>query len=557
MKKRSKILNFSQNADFFFEKYDKAFEKGDYLTALFNIRKALEMQPEDPDFIVCLAELYTEMEMFEESLALIFELMEKEISDDLVFGLACNFLGLNDTLKATECLTMYLKEFSGGEYEYEVLDMLELVASHFPSEADRVFETAMSAEDSESIERVRVMLERGDFAGAIDRLIFLSVKFPHLSFLQNDLSMAYFNVGESEKAVCLTKKILDQSPDNIQAICNSLIFGTEQSEELLQRLSELSQMSNLDEQAKIRIAYLYCDLGLHERAYPALLELTSIIPYDKKTIFYAAAAANNTKRNTQAEKLFTRLMSLDPTDTVAAYFKREMARTKELGDTLEIAYSYTVPLKEMRRRLAQLAKMLMRSDSEIKTAWETDKDFKYLVFWALGLPDAVIKETVIRVMIEIGGIETRRVLRRYLLDRNEPDDIKNDVMILLSEVDKLHDFSAYMSGQFVSVRIGLSSMDEGKLGISGVAVLEKLTEIATEEQSEAVQSAINIFDDYLCECEKPPIIKNITVWAAAVLVLGIEDTGETVNKTQLCAELKISASSLSSVIRKIEDLVFE
>ena len=66
-RKANKIMPFAQGAEFYFAKYKRKLEQGQYIEALCALRVACEKEPEKREYALDLADLYTEMDFYEES----------------------------------------------------------------------------------------------------------------------------------------------------------------------------------------------------------------------------------------------------------------------------------------------------------------------------------------------------------------------------------------------------------------------------------------------------------------------------------------------------------
>ena len=73
---KNKVLNFNKNADYYFNRHLKAFDEGDLLTSLSNIRCAIEKDPKNDEYKLSLAETLCEMGNYEESNYVLFGLLE-------------------------------------------------------------------------------------------------------------------------------------------------------------------------------------------------------------------------------------------------------------------------------------------------------------------------------------------------------------------------------------------------------------------------------------------------------------------------------------------------
>ena len=77
-KQKNNVLRFEQKARFHYLKYQKLADRGNYIDALVALRAAAAKDPENTDYQMELAELYTELCCFDESNYIFFSLIAKE-----------------------------------------------------------------------------------------------------------------------------------------------------------------------------------------------------------------------------------------------------------------------------------------------------------------------------------------------------------------------------------------------------------------------------------------------------------------------------------------------
>ena len=92
------MLAFRQGADFYFSRYERLLAREDYVDALSALRTAHEKAPDNLEYTMELAELYTEMDFYEESNCLLLGIFSKEpgYQEECLYGMGCNFFGLQD-----------------------------------------------------------------------------------------------------------------------------------------------------------------------------------------------------------------------------------------------------------------------------------------------------------------------------------------------------------------------------------------------------------------------------------------------------------------------------
>ena len=127
-KQNLKVISFDRPADFYFQSALKMMDGMNYLGALPMVRRALEKEPDNIEYMMKHAEILTELSKYEESNSVLFEVLmkTKEARSECFFGMGCNFIGLGDLDKAEESFEKYLAVSPDGEYRDDVEEFLAL-----------------------------------------------------------------------------------------------------------------------------------------------------------------------------------------------------------------------------------------------------------------------------------------------------------------------------------------------------------------------------------------------------------------------------------------------
>lgn len=150
----NRVLKFEKNADFYFNRHLKAFDKGDLIDSLSNIRSAIEKDPTNSEYQFYLAETLSEMFLYEDSNYILFKLLEKNerFDGDVVFDIAVNLFNLGDYDKSEETFLKYISDYPDGtriedaQEAYELL--LESHQEQPPIIKDATLESASLARSS-------------------------------------------------------------------------------------------------------------------------------------------------------------------------------------------------------------------------------------------------------------------------------------------------------------------------------------------------------------------------------------------------------------------------
>ena len=201
-------------------------DKNDYVEALAFCRRAIEHEPDNADYWLDLAELYTELNYYDESNEILFDLMRRNAVDvaECLFGLGCNYMGLQDYEKAEESFQKYLDVEPDGVYADEAEDMMLMIDGQREWEYGGDSAEQLDEETEQQIEHGRLALDRGDYTRAITLLEGVLVKHPRLIYVRNNLALAYFYGGQKEKAMAMAEATYARERDNVHACCNLALF---------------------------------------------------------------------------------------------------------------------------------------------------------------------------------------------------------------------------------------------------------------------------------------------------------------------------------------------
>ena len=552
----AKILSFERDAEYYFQRFQKSIDQGKYMDSLISLRTALRKDPANDEYMVSLAELYTGMEFYEESNFILFDLLMRGVhfDGDVLFGMACNFFGLRDYDKTEECLNKYLLKYPDGDFVYDAEDMLSLL------EESELEEDVMPQEAVKLAEEGKRRLDTGDYRGAIQIMQRLADEYPTLTFIKNNLALAYFCLGQRKKAIDLSRQVLKRENNNLHAICNLALFyhAGRETQASQQYIDKMQFVKPTDLEETLKLLLTYCELGVHEKAYSMSKELYSSKRYDARVLFLCAASAANTGRLDEAIEHFMDILRMNPDDTVALYFKNAVQAAKRKGATVKVNYYYQVPLEEIKNRLVYLNECASLPVEELLLLWKAeDGGLRKLLNWALRFSDTNIKHLAIELLYRLGDDQAVKVLKRFLLRESEPDELKNDIFVMLNNLSVKQPFVAYVGGKIAEVRVG--SLD-GKKGLSKghQAVLEVLINSSfVQSNRELLTSCVEIFNRYLSAFDKAPAIRNKNAWAAALLYVGMlrKQPDLSFSLKHICDELNASINSVRRCIKLINKTI--
>lgn len=520
-KKRSKILKFETSANFHYIKYQKLIDQGDYIDSLVALRAALQKDPNNIEYQFALAELYTEMDFFEESNLLLFKLIAAapEEQGACLFGMGCNFFGLRDISKSKECFENYIVAYPSGEFSLEAKDFLEVLSFDEFDEGEEGIPVSIY----QKADMGKILLDNGQYQEAVEVLEEIIRQYPDATFVKNNLALAYFCLDNTSNAKLLTQEVLKKEPQNAHAVCNMILFALaeQDSKAALRYRNILDTLTGEDADEDIKIALTYSELGEDDTAYDVLQEVLQEMPYDTSVIFFLGIAAVNLGNYRHAVSHFVEILKLRPDDTIAYYYKNMVQGAidgnKKLG---KLAYQYQVPPEEAQKRVEYIRDCFYKSPQELERLWETDIIFFGLLEWGMQVGNASLFRVIIDLIAQIGGNKAEEFLKAYLLKKSEPDQNKDEVFMALKKMGVKQPYVAYMSGKISEVRIGAMQPEQSKIAPSNDRVIEKIISCALECGVKAyIPAAVELFAQYVEAHKKAPIMRNTDAWALAFIYI--------------------------------------
>ena len=124
-------------------------------------------------------------------------------------------------------------------------------------------------------EQARDLLESGSFPQAIEMLQDVVEEYPEYWSAYNNLALAYFYLGEKEKAESILEEVLERNPGNLHALCNKLVFAHYQGKQELvtSMLDGLKKIKPLFADQQFKLGATFALVGEHELAYSWLKKL--------------------------------------------------------------------------------------------------------------------------------------------------------------------------------------------------------------------------------------------------------------------------------------------
>ena len=308
-----RVLSIQPESGFYHRRAIKSIDKEDFPAALKHLRKAIAMEPGNLTYRMDLANTYARMGLYERSnLEIQLMLHQGRTPAEALFAMGSNFLAMGDYDQAETMLRTYEHVEPEGEYIDQADEALNYIA-----ECD--YETELDRELDELSMDGKAALDAGDLDHAIDCLERALQKDPSMTYVRNNLAVAYSCVGDMDRAWENLEIVLQESPLDVHGRCNESMFllsegKREEAVEAVRKL-RLDRIEEVDELFKYCLAL--ADLDLDQELSQALKKIFLTSPYDPSMLYLCGVCQYNQGKVQESLRTFEKLAQTDPDSLLA------------------------------------------------------------------------------------------------------------------------------------------------------------------------------------------------------------------------------------------------
>jgi len=344
--KDKKIITIKLNADFFYERALKYYEKKELEKALKYFQKATEYA-NDPMLFCNIAVLLADMGRINQSnqiLHYVLNTLDPTIYD-CYYYLAHNYLELGDYEATERYALLYLHHAVDGDYREEVEEILEYISTFLSRSLEKYDGEWLELNNRHFMARKK--LEEQRFVEAKKILESLVRDRPDFLSAKNNLALTYYYLGEGEKAIETAKEVLNIEPGNIHALANLSLFYfyLKKEKEFGTTINILKKLFPIQFEQTHKLATTLGMFGEHELALKHYNWLIKYYEVQEGVIFHhAAVAAWNSGKYALAKKRWLQVYNYEPNSQVASfylYLSEQLTNQKIKGITLN--YQYSLP----------------------------------------------------------------------------------------------------------------------------------------------------------------------------------------------------------------------
>jgi len=539
--KKTTVVDFKQDAAFFVDRGMRFLNRYDYEKALRSFRRAIELAPTSAECHCHLASALAEAGQFEASNDVLYEVIEKWDTSmtEVYFYMANNYANLEDFQMAEELAIRYLQEDSTGPYREEAEELLDYIyfeldmpPRHFlPSDKEDVYSKH---------ERARRSLEEGRFLEALDILKEIVEADPDFLPAWNNLSLAYYYVGDFQKAMDTIEQTLDMENGNLHALCNLAVLLSHHNEagELLTLMDMLKKVVPFHPENTYKLATTMGVLGQHDEAYFHYQRmLRSGQPQEACTYHYAAISAYLSGRKDQALRWWQKAKQMDPEAGIADQYI-QMVKNEQEGETIKpIPYQYNPPQNDVSWEQASFTGV---------QDFKTDPMIRASLLWALQHGRDEVKFAVLQTLSLIGDDEAETAVRQFYY---QTDNQQLQKLALLA----LADMGAAMPAE---------APDHNEYPIAEVHLEDSVEEairhfLLEDGQKEAGEWCLRFWNHYHEHAQNHVQVRKAVAWVAALEYVYGTVKQEKKSQAYLAKKYGISVTTVAKCVKVLSTLDFK
>ena len=330
-------------------------------------------------------------------------------------------------------------------------------------------------------------------------------------------------------------------------------------------LSRVMELETPDQDDLYKLCLTLLELSLDAEAVERLRLLLSMRPYDKRVLHYYAVSCYNTGDYKEALTAWDRVGRIDPDSLIAPYCMQKTRDAMHGEEPARMHYFYELPGDEVRSRLSRFFELLGGDREDVAGRFHEEPSFRALAKWGLNVSDPSFQHATIKLLGYIGGEYAEEMLREFLLNAEEGDEIKREVMANLKSMGAKEPYIALMEGAIVEVRLNVFESDfpltDAQQEALNIAV-EKIPGRLYEDRidhNHMMQGMMQIWLAFLREEARlaGSRLRIVTPknWAAALAVCLLELEEIPYSRPEICEAFEVNSSTLSKYTARIRDIV--
>ena len=556
---KDNILSFDQGAGFYLRTGRRQAEAGNLVRALSHLRTAHEKDPDNAEITIALAEILNRMQRFEESITVLMSMGRLEkLPPDGLFGMASNFIALEEFGPARMCLEYYLHADPNGAYAADAEDYLDLMDDGPEMNWQLGLDEGEDVDLIAHIHYAKVLHVSGRDREALRHLLDQEERYPGSLWLQMEIALSEYCLEEYAPCEQRLFNILKEDSHYVRAKCLLALLrrgeGKKREAREMLRSIPIPEDGSTEELGNLNVMLLEVEDFVRAEACGECL--SRLIPYDPMTLHELGYTKYMLGKAGEAADLYRRIVEMDPHDTVAGWYLAAVQaepdpRKGGKGWTVQ----YDVPYRVAVERLRNMGDIFAQGPDVLKRRWAEDESFRDLVAWALFSPLAPDKHGIITILAVAGDGAAERLLRAFLLRSDQSDESKQIAFGALHTYDGAEPNAMFYNGlwQFGEVIHATLPADLPKAYLQVFQRLSRCGEqiACPEKTAELAQRAF-----YFFVLAQKGTYRRISptqedAFTAAFVCMAIHFQEQDIREEDLCEAFDITARRLNNALKII------
>ncbi len=433
-----KVVRFDLSAETLIGLAEKKLDEKDYVGALRILRKSVEENGATADEYAVFADIYDEMELFENAVNYWFRFLDVCAEDEVVDGyegLAACFYNMGNERQAIYYYNLMLQDkYVSAENNIEMGELFSEPAK----KRFRIVYPPEEADYSEELDEGLSALRSGDFAKSDEIFSAVPQGASCYGAARNFYALSKLMQGNAEEAEAVCRARLAEDGEDVSVLATYAAALTElgRKEESRRTAQKLASLPAASADELYKIATVCCENGLYGEAYEKFCILEEQVRYDLTLLYFKAVAAFKDGRIKESLAGFAKIVDIYPDAAVARYYFGEIRRfAEEGGEPPETGFFYRVPQKERETRVKFMAALCELPQPTLR-AFLQEADIGEYIDWSLDEADGADAELMllgIRLAVKAGMDEK---VRDIMLDCSVNDVLKPECLRLLCERNK-------------------------------------------------------------------------------------------------------------------------
>ena len=556
--KKNNIIAFERGAEFYFDLGSRKIQKGNLKSALRYIEKAVRLKPNDGYIQFNYAGILAELGNVDLSTEVLLNIVNKldPNYDECYFGLGCNFLQMQKIKKSVEYFGKYLEKDPEGEFSEEAEDLLEMLM---------MIKDANNNLDDEELEKIYQVeeeainhLESREYKEAAEKFEIVVNLLPNAVPARNNLALAYYYLGETQKAIDLAREVLGYEQYNIHANCNIAIFYNklDLNNWVDKQIKCIKKLNTENPEYLYKIADTLGCLDRHDEAYKVYKRLLLIEPQTANYYHYIAVASYNSGRFNDSIKYWRKLAELDKQNFISDYYINlaQSALNKEEieEENQTLLYAFQLPKDEVSRRLTR-AQIFVEGNRETSLKILSEKKGEDAVYFSMCYDRLLVRKLIFGKIKKDLLIESQNMLRKLILRSEVEDEIKIEAVFLLDIIGAPQPYTINFGGEILEITADPLSIDIYAANEEWEDIIRKAHRNMKGQYNGAYKRYVeNLWMSFIKYLYPDiPMTNNIDSWAAALEYVYCKLHNIKASQVEIASKYEVSTGSIREKYKMI------